>query len=92
MVVHDVYAEHLDSRKKFGQPRGPFTGAAACIEYLSIGWKCIATNQLDLLGPNGPGLCIQASYHGLVGHLLRLRIEICQCVVHYAGYLSFAGR
>jgi hypothetical protein len=88
MVVDDVYAEHPGSRKKFGKPRGPFTGAAACIEYLGIGWECKATYQVDLLGPNCPGLCIQVSHHGLVGHLLGLRVEICHCVVHYPGYLS----
>jgi hypothetical protein len=86
MVVDDVYAEHLGSRKKFGKPGSPFTGAATCIEYPGLGWQCIATNRLGLLGPNCPGLCLQASYHGLVGHLLCLRVEICHRVVHRQRY------
>src|SRR5579863_1712613 len=79
VMVNDVNSEHAGSGKEFSQARGSFASAASGVEYVRLSWDCIAANQRDLLRPNGARLRIQAAHHRLVGHLLRLGVQIGHC-------------
>ncbi len=76
VIVDDVHAQHPGSRKKLGQPRRPFAGAAAGIENARLVGQSIAANQLHFLRPNRARLRLQAAHHRLVGHLPGLRIQV----------------
>jgi hypothetical protein len=74
--INNVDSEHTSAWEEFGEPPGYLTRATSCIEDAGLGWKGIAMNQRDFLRPDSPRLRIQTSHHRLVGHLLRLRVEI----------------
>jgi len=78
MLVDDVDTEYVGSRKKLGQTRCTFTGAAAGIENASVDGNPVTLQEKDLLWPDGTSLSIQAAHHGFVGHLPGLRVEVGQ--------------
>src|SRR5215470_12754042 len=77
MLIDDVDPEHTGARIELGEPRRPLAGAAASVENVGLLGKRVPAKQRNFLRPNGAGLRVQVTHHGFVGHLLRLRVEVC---------------
>jgi hypothetical protein len=76
VFVNNVHSEHLCFWKKLSQSRGPLTRSATGVENSRVCRYRIATNEGNFLRPNCSRLRIQSSHHGLVSHLLSLRVEV----------------
>src|SRR5215471_14189659 len=77
MLIYDVDPEHTGARIELGEPRRPLAGAAASVENAGLLGKQVPAQEFNFLWPDGARLRIQVSHHGFVGHLLRLRVEVC---------------
>lgn len=76
VFTNNVHSEHLCLRKKLSQSRGPLTPSATGVENSRVCRYRIATNEVNFLRPSCPRLRILSSHHGLVSHLLSLRVEV----------------
>ena len=76
VLVQDVDPEYAGAREEFRDPRGDFAGTAAGIENRRLVGQRVTTKERRLLRPNRTRLRLEIANHRLVGHLLRLRIEI----------------
>ncbi len=76
MRVDDVDAEHRRLREEVRDARGDLSRTAPGVQDRCTWGKRVACDERFLLRPNRSRLRVEVPHHRLVGHLLRLRIQV----------------